>query len=581
VGAELPSGAGARGLEVDDVAEVEGAASDGRGQEVEMRNPTRDSGLAAMPARLLAHRLGCGFLLVAFTLSMWAYYWRLDNYPPYFDYDSSSLGIFVNNLTFHDRYDYFFERSPVEQDRYRQYWAAHFLPASTVMSAVQTLLGIPADRVDALLKGFTLFFGLIGCLCAAAAVGCFTRRRWAEVLFLVGFTAALPSFLLYLRTGVAHFLFSFFAFWLAVWLIVRFVEWRRPRDVWLLGLVLACYALVPYVPLVTLPLVGLLLVLRWGALRPVLGNWHLYAAALFCVAIFGSLRYAVAVGHEESYDAWQRKATAFVDTRSRYAMSLDALSTSKLPEKVAKLTNQHFLFSLDKLGDRTRKDDLWTLDTPHLVWVALLPLVGFGAWRGWRERDRGTDVAGSVLLTGLMQAFTVGMPEGRYLLTVVPCYVYFLLVGVRVLARAPGLREAALGLAMLATAGNSYLLVQGNYNDGMIWRWEQMGGMRESLALIRSVYGDEYASDRDIYLNWPDLRYEPWLYLQMLGNLRVLTYDDTFNLAEIAPGEPLFAVTESSDEDTLRAWRSRGFRSMGTVVDAVSGRQYVVLDLAP
>lgn len=156
------------------------------------------------------------FLVVALLLSTWGFHYRLDDCPAYLDYDSSTLGIFVNNVSFHDDYAYGLRNSTVDQDLYRAAWAAEFLPASVVLSRLQRWLGVSPDGVGDLLEFAALFFGAVGLACVVQ-VACRRRRsNWEEGLFVAGWTAVLPCFLLYLRTTEPHFPYAFAMFWAAV-----------------------------------------------------------------------------------------------------------------------------------------------------------------------------------------------------------------------------------------------------------------------------------------------------------------------------------------------------------------------------
>ncbi|MBI5504337.1 MAG: hypothetical protein HY899_06025 [Deltaproteobacteria bacterium] len=520
-----------------------------------------------------------GAYAVALALSVWGYYYRLDQYPPYMDYDSATIGIFVNNLTFHGDVDYFFDQPMMSEDHYRMWWAAQFLPAAVVLSSLQRILHIAPDRVGELLAAATMVFGLLGCGLAAAIA----RRRagfgLVEALFIVAFCATLPPFLLYLRTEVPHFLYSFCMLWLAVYLIVRFLESMAAR--WLFGLAAAgaLYALLPYQPIVWLPIVGLWLTLQRGLVASVLRSRSttITVAAVAGLALFATVQYTVATHYDDSYPQWRAKVSRFMDVRAKFALSRDNASLAGLADKAAQLAHQHFFFRHDELGDETREDDLWTLPQPHVVWLLLLPLGLLGLWRGLRDRDPTAHVFASVMAAGYLLAFTVSTAEGRYLLGVVPCYAYFVCAGVHHLVTSRAARTGVLGAVLLASSANTFVLVRGQYETHMKKTWEEMAGMRETLALIRDRYGDHSRDDAVVYLAWPRDSYESWLYLEMLGNMQVAVFKPADLGAEFASGERLFSVVEFGKQRALDGWRSYGFEVFGQVVDDATGRQFYVL----
>lgn len=137
-------------------------------------------------------------------IALWGFYFEVSRHPPYVDYDTATIGIFTNNLTFHGQYDHGLRDSLDFQDRYRGFWAAHFLPVGVALSVLQSALGMEPESVGDLLQAVTLVLGFAGCLCAAAVV----RRRegttWWDGAFVVGLAASLPPLLLYLRSDFVH-----------------------------------------------------------------------------------------------------------------------------------------------------------------------------------------------------------------------------------------------------------------------------------------------------------------------------------------------------------------------------------------
>jgi hypothetical protein len=526
-------------------------------------------------------RFSFAALGLAFVLSCWGWFWRLDDLPPWLDFDSATLGIFVNNESFREDYAYGFRDSPVDQDRYRADWAAEFLPATVVLSALQRMLGIPPDAVGDLLEAVALLLGAAGMF----AVFRVALRRGgctpAEAVFVLGLTSSLPAFLLYLRTTQPHFLFSFAMFWTAVAAIDRWLDTRSTRTLALLAVTMALYAVLPYVPIVVLPLVGVALAAGRGRVGSAMRDSRLYAAAAAAALLYAGLVYAVAVTHEPTWQDWSDKASRFVASRSRHAWPGGAFDPVAVSEKATKLVHQHFVHQRDLLGDQTRNDHLWTLPRPHVVWILLLPFPFVGIVQSWRRRDRTAGVFGAVLASTYALALTAGAAEGRYLLTAVPSLAFFTMVGVRTAASAWAPYPAVLALVLVAAAANSFVLVSGDYEDAMVRRWRAMAGLRETLAAIRRDHDPSLGLTRDVHLSWPDLRYEGWLYASMLGNQHVRPFAPERNLAEIAVGEPLFAACDGADDACVQGWKARGFRDSGEVVDRATGHRRTLLWSAP
>jgi len=146
-------------------------------------------------------RLARWLFVVAFAYAIAGQVWRIDDYPPFMDFDAATLGIFVDNLSYQPRYDHYFATAAAFQDRYRALWAAFALPLTLPLSAVQRLLAIPDYGVDRLLHVTAIVLGLVGSLCAALLARSRGKDAWADVAFVVGLTAVLPPYLLYVRTA--------------------------------------------------------------------------------------------------------------------------------------------------------------------------------------------------------------------------------------------------------------------------------------------------------------------------------------------------------------------------------------------
>lgn len=117
-------------------------------------------------------------LLAGLAISLWAFVVPPGFAPPYLDYDTATIGIFTNNLTYHHQFDFGFRDSLDSQERYRGFWAAQFLAVATVLSALQAGLGVAPEDVGELLHAVTLALGA-----AAGWIALLRRRDEASVVF--------------------------------------------------------------------------------------------------------------------------------------------------------------------------------------------------------------------------------------------------------------------------------------------------------------------------------------------------------------------------------------------------------------
>src|SRR5207245_1642625 len=242
------------------------------------------------------------------------------------------------------------------------------------------------------------------------------------------------------------------------------------------------------------------------------------------------------------------------------------------------LLDQHVLFLRDDLGDRTRGDDLWTVNAVHVAWLALVPVAAFGLWKGIAARDRATLVCALVLTITYSVSLTIGASEGRYLLTAVPCYAVLVGFGIHSAVTRIDRRLVVLAFALIAAATNTYWLLTGPYEASMIAAWRNRSGMRETIAAIR----DARTPSEEALLEWPDLRYEEWLYLQMLANFRVTTVDSLrmLNVVQEQPStaaRALFIVRDAAARPEINGWRLRGFAIAREIADPLTDRRLVVL----
>jgi 4-amino-4-deoxy-L-arabinose transferase-like glycosyltransferase len=530
-----------------------------------------------------------GLSLVAAT---WGFHYRPGDYPPWLDYDSAALGIFVNNISYREHYDAVFRDSTKAANVFRASWAASFLPAMAPLSVVQRALDIPPDRVGSILEGAGILFGVLGTLCAAllARGG---GRGPLDVLLLFGIVASVPPFLLYVRTAVPNFLYSYFMFWLAVFCLDRYFAGRaggtpangadaatRPparRWIYALGIVLALYAMVPYVPIAVLPVVALLLALWRRAFARAVRDPHLYAAGFVSLALFASLRFLVGTTFEPSYEAWQTKTLPYLADRAGHAISLEYLDPSLLPAKLAKLAHQHVWFARDQLGDRTRSDAMWTVPAPQWPWLALLALAAFGMWRSRRDGDPAAAPFTAVLFATYGLALTVSFPEGRYMIPAIPALAFFAVQGLRAAVPARTPRTLAGAAVLAAMAWTSFALVSGPYDAWIVKQWQNRAGLRETVARIRERADGDYGIGRELPLAWPEMNHEVWLYLQMLTNLRARLYELDDDLDREAAGNPLFAAVRKDEAAKVDDVKKLGFASLGEVQDPVTGRKLEVL----
>ncbi len=526
------------------------------------------------------------FLLLVLLFSSAGYWFQWDCHPPYLDYDSATLGIFVNNLSYNKGYDDHFRGYQYSQHRYRTWWAAEFLPLGIPLSLVQRVLGIPPRGVVDLLRVAGILFGLLGCLAAAALLGRAEGWGWRDRLFFLGFLAAAPPYILFVRTVVPHFMFTFMLFWLMVLWMGRYAATGNKAYLYLLGAGTACFALVPYPPMFFLPAVFLLLLWWSGRLKETLLDLNAPAALFLAGLLFFTATFTIAWSQGEPYAHLMEKAYKFLQTRGG-AVSLSKLDPSLLPGKIQKLVDQHLLFLRDDLGDWTRDDALWTLGSVHLLWLAAFPFGLYGLFTGLKEKRPSARVFASVLFGSYAVALTISFPEGRYLLPVVPCYAYFTILGLRSLLGRFRWKWAFAAVFLLLFSADTYLLAAGAGYDGYMARlWRHRGGVREAIDYVLQNVRDP----NNYAIGVPFLDNEEYLYFETYNNFRLSVFGRAqvigFALNLERSADPAKAAEElshilvvrpESDRKEVEFWKNFGFQVVHRFQEPCTGKTYVLL----
>ncbi len=490
---------------------------------------------------------------------------------PYFDYDDATQGIFVNDLSFHGDFDASFEGHANRQDRYRVGFAAQRLTFSLPLSWIQRALGLAPWQVEDLLRAAALCFGLAGSLLAARTLLPPPRfgagARWA----LVAALAAHPSLALFARTGASFYLFVYALFWLGTLAAFRWLAGGPLVWIYVAGGVAALCALNPYPPLLCWPMAAALLAAWEGRLAAALRSRHVWAAAALGLVGVGAVTAALAAAYDTSLPTFLDRLASFRADRGN-AVALSQLVSAGPLEKLTKLLNQQWLFRWDLLGDRSREDGVWTLGAfqPVILLWALLAAGGiFAALREPSPEDRrALSVAAAVLLL----FFSLSFPEGRYVLVLLPCWGYFGLRGLRLVARRDTPRQLALGLALLCLCGATEWRIRQTYLPMIRSVWQTFEGMRQIAPILAALP----PSQGGLLMAMP---YRPHLQnglqfrmLMPAGIVWPPPRDFLRELARAQPGVRFAALAYADEPQQLAEFLSQGFARRADLRGEVSGR---------
>ncbi len=498
---------------------------------------------------------------------------------PYFDYDDATQGIFVNDLSFRGDFDASFERRPDKQDRYRTGFAAQRLAYSLPLSWLQRGLGLAAWQVEDLLRAAALAFGLAGSWLAACALLPAPRFARAQRLALVAALAAHPSLALFARTGASFYLFAYALFWLGAWAGFRWVETGRPLWLWTAAAAAALCALNPYPPLVCWPLAALLFAAWQGRLARALRSPALYAAIASAGAAAAAVTALLAAAYDRSLAAFLARLAEFRAQRA-HSLGLGPLLDYTPLEKLEKLVDQQLLFRIDRLGDLSRDDAVWTLGAPQpVVWLfALAAAAGIAAALRERALDDRRALAASGAL--LLLFFSIGFPEGRFALALLPCWGYFALRGAALALRRDEPRALATGAALALLALGTERALRERYLPRIRpiqARVEGLRGAAEQLA-AQPDGGRGTGFALPLPRHWmPELHFRmlmpegaSWLPLRR------------FEAALAAPDarRPLAALVYAHDREALARLEASGFTRSAELRGEVSGQPLWLLQRA-
>lgn len=491
----------------------------------------------------------------------------------YFDGDDATQGLFVNDLSLHGDYTWSFAGSRERQDLYRADWAAHRLPYSLVGSAIHRALSLPPWAVEDLLWAFALLFAAGGSWLAALSLergdGRLSRR-----LAIFAFASAHPSLLLFSKTGASFYLLAYALFWACTYGGVRYAETARPVALYGLALLGVLVALLPYPPLLCLPPVLALVLTGRGRMGAALRSLHLYGAlalsaatALLVTALLGEL-------WEGSFGGFAERLFAFARARSA-SISGSQLVDVSLLDKLAKGFNQHVWLAVDRYGDRTRTDTVWTagaLSPALLVWMGFAV---YGAVVAARKRDRDAWLPASVAIVFAALFLSLSVPEGRYILVLIPCWGWFAVRGVEAVAVREAAIRSLLGILMVAHAIGAWAAVEVGWTPKMKRIWAPYEAIQATAPHLAALEGGRVA------VRYPEPGdYGTGLYVRMTTADRVRAVSGpAFGalLRQRSLGDRLVAVEYADRAGAIARLEGHGLVEVARATARASGRMLLVM----
>jgi hypothetical protein len=525
-------------------------------------------------------RASAAFLAATCLVACAGYVYEIGRYPRYVDFDSATLGIFVNDLSYH-QFGYSFTSSVrdverPEQEWYRLRWAASALPLTLPLSWLQRAFRIPPEHAGLLIRGAASFFGLACAIVAAWGISSAGGWGASDAAVVVALCSVFPPFLLNARTGFPNHLLAYFLFWSAIALALAFRRTGRAAFLIFLGIVAACALLNPYPPMLALPLLVLVLFARRPGFLALVKNPACYvaigAAAVLYLGIVATFARFVGM----PLKVYREFLATFRGMRG--GLSLVDISVKDVPRRLAGLLDNQVLFRRSTEIRSGRSDDLWALGSPDAAWFVVVALCVIGAVLAVRRRTPSGIIA-LVVLAGTIAVLTIhGFPEVRYVAIVAPCYGVLAVCALRAFGLPAVLRNLVSGTLVLAASLNTFGLIVRDYAPRQDQTWPQVDGIEEFARHVGNWTGPL----RFVTFPFPKI-YDANLYLRMLtnSNARWLTEQEFKRELESAerqarPADRFYLVAPAGDAAAIAGWAERGFGVLSRF-DARSGAGPLVL----
>ena len=492
----------------------------------------------------------------------------LETLVPFLDFDFSLEGVFVNNLNGGRDFDHYHYVNAPWEAHYARAWATVRLPLSSALAALQRLLHVAPHDLDLLFKAVAGILAVVGSFSACAPLWREPdRRRGAKLMFAAA--SLFPALYLYARGGGLFFLLSYALFWIVLTCVWHYFETKSRWALYLAGLCAALYAHNLYPPALVLLLVAAALLPTSRHGTRAWRDSQVYLAVLLAVGTYLTISGAVASTFFDSREQYLDMQRAFFSYRNVVFDWSDDATRPDFLGRVLKLWHQHVTFARDSLSGGGRPDQVWTLGATHIGYLLAWALTVLGMWESWRQRDRFALLYGWVIAMSYAVFLLASVPEGRYLLPVVPAYMYFFLQGLKCCLPQPD-RWALVGACCVIAFGlETSFRSFGAYQDFVYERWAKKEGMKE-LALQLPAQNDVAE-----FVNYPEkLQPYDWNYLALVadGRLRQLSFEQL--LEDSTAADRRYAVVRGPDPARVEKLETTGFTLVASYRAVASGRRY-------
>lgn len=424
------------------------------------------------------YRSSC--LVFSIIISLVISYKALNTTVPYYDYDSSTVAIFVNNIKENRKHNYFFSTSNENQDKYRAAWSSQWLPLTSFISFISNTFKISSQNTLYLLKLFGLLFSILGTFSLVFFFKKILEHSFFESIMGACFILTAPTFFLYTQTTIANIMLYWFLTWLNFLLICYFIKYNN-KYLYILSIPTSFLLLMPYPFVFVFPIFTIFYLFTKESLLKLLKNTHSYLAVALTFLIATILCYLAIYSNNTTIHSYLDDLGYFYSLRK---------NTNNLGLYDTFITQIEILYqtfiTLKSNSIDSRSENMWVLGSFHYTWNIILCLSFFGLitlFKNLELVERKKIILTFIFAHIIIFTFIFNITS-RYLLLLTPIIISLLLTGTKSIIKNKFLHCTFLTVLCISTSLITYHISSTTYKKNMINRWKEFDGIEDSIAYL-------------------------------------------------------------------------------------------------
>ena len=468
-------------------------------------------------------RLGCysdinngACYLLGFTaaIAVVSLFVMLNSFPRLILFDFAAEATFINNIAHRANIYYGLETTSHQNKEFILSLAATRYVYAYLLSLVVKVFSISPLSMDYFIKIAGASMCLFAFLVPSWLMTANSRNRLFDMLVLCGLSLVLPSVFIFGRSGAAFNLMIALLYWLVVACVWQYAKTQKVKCLYFAAILCALLVINLYQLVLTLPIVAIGILVVFCRFKDALCNKHTYLAAALFFLLTTFLVFCVGAATDGSAQVYLDRIMYFLNMR---AVRFEGYGIRPvIVEKVIRFYHQVVTFEADAMGDRSIPSDIWlpaSVSWSYLLWLIM---ACFGIVMGLRTKDELTKLFTLISSVIILFALTISIPEGRYLLGLWPCIVYFGWYGLKIVIKHEPARCVVLSVIIIAMATESWGLLINNVNPYVNSLWPQSRHMK---AYVKQLPPAEEGVREYIALPGPKKDYA-WYYFAMFSNSR-------------------------------------------------------------